>query len=243
MQDCGKAPQGMGMLHLVKTRVVIALALLVGALPVTAQTAPDAKEILKSVRLSQSSIDRTLTGRLRNGPKSVPFRMVIDGPVIRYDFPDPPQSLLLRLGEGSSTLEEISGGDRSKVTPAKYDTLVRGTDISYEDISLRFLYWPVARVEGEDKMLTRACWVVVTQPGKGDSQYGTVKLWIEKASGSLLQAEAFDTSGKFVRRFKVVSGQKVDGVWFLKQMRIESAPTPGARDRTPTYLEVQKVGS
>jgi hypothetical protein len=222
--------------------VLLAVVVLLSSLGTAVQAAPDAREILRSVRLNQSSENRTLIGRLRTGPTSIPFRMVIDGPVIRYDFSKPPQALQLRLGENSSTLEEFTGGERSKVTPAKYDTLVRGTDISYEDLSMRFLYWPVARVEGEDRMLTRACWVVSVQPGRGDSQYSRVKLWIEKNSGALLQAEAFDSAGKFARRFKVISGQRVDGAWFLKQMRIESAPSPGAKDRTPTYLEVQKVG-
>jgi hypothetical protein len=240
MLRSGEDWEVMGMLHLVKTRLILAVALIAPVFAGAAEPAPDAREILRAVRLSQASQNQTLTGRLRTGPKSVPFRLVIDGPTIRYDFSNPAQALVLRLGENGSTLEEISKGEREKVTPAKYDTLVRHTDISYEDLSLRFLYWPNARVEGEDTMLTRKCWVVSAQPGKGDSQYGRVKLWVEKESGALLQAEAFDSAGNFARRFKVVSGQKIDGQWFLKQMRIEAAPTPGKKDRTPTYLEVQK---
>ncbi|MHA3773299.1 outer membrane lipoprotein-sorting protein [Verrucomicrobiota bacterium sgz303538] len=231
------------MLHLVKSRLLVVLAVLLSGSAAFSQVAPDAREILKSVRLNQASQHQTLTGQLRTGPKRIPFRLVIDGPVIRYDFANPPQSLLLRLGENSSTLEEIKQGEREKVTPARYDTPVRDTDLSYEDVSLRFLYWPNARVEGEDTMLTQRCWVISVTPGKADSQYSRVKLWITKESGTLLQAEAYDQAGNFARRFSVKSGQKVQGQWFLKSMRIESAPTPGAKDRTPTYLEVQKVGS
>lgn len=230
------------MLHLVKSRLFTVLALLACVSTGFSQSAPDARDILKSVRLNQASQQQSLTGRLRTGPKSVPFRLDINGPTIRYDFANPPQSLILRLGENSSSLEEVSQGGRGQVTPARYDTLVRDTDISYEDLSLRFLYWPNARVAGEDNKLTRRCWVIDAFPGKADSQYGRVRLWIEKESSTLLQAEAYDPAGKFARRFTVRSGQKIGDQWFLKQMRIESAPKPGAKDRTPTYLEVQKVG-
>jgi hypothetical protein len=183
-----------------------------------------------------------MTGRLRTGGKSVPFRLVLDGSTIRYEFADPPQTLILRMLDRDSRLEEVSGGSSSKVGPAKFDTMVRDTDISYEDLALKFLYWPNAAMAGEQTMLMRKCWKILVEPGsRGGSQYSRVMLWIEKESGALMQAEAFDHAGNFARRFKVISGQKVDGMWILKQMRIEAA-TPGrSKDRTPTYLEIQKV--
>ena len=71
-----------------------------------------------------------------------------------------------------------------------------------------------------------------------------MKLWISKNDGALMQAEAYDHDGRFARRFKVLSGQKTeDGLWMLKQMRIEAA-TPARRDDlSPTYLEIDKPKS
>ena len=75
---------------------------------------------------------------------------------------------------------------------------------------------------------------------------------VQPASGSLKatvdalnttipgQAEAFDHAGKFARRFKVISGQKIEGAWYLKQMRIEAPAGPG-KDKMPTYLEVEGI--
>ena len=227
------------MLHLVKSRLLTALLLLCSLSTGSGQGAPDARQILRGVRMNQTAQQQTLSGVLRNGPKKVPFRMAVNGPTVRYDFSNPPQSLILHLGENSSTLEEWG---RGKVTPARYDTLVQDTDISYEDLSLRFLYWPNAKVVGEDTKLTRRCWMIDAIPSRGESQYSRVRLWIEKQTGTLLQAEAYDAGGNFARRFTVRSGQRdKEGNWYLKQMRIESAPKPGAKDRTPTYLEVQQV--
>ena len=50
-----------------------------------------------------------------------------------------------------------------------------------------------------------------------------MNLWVDKESGALLQAEAYDWQGKLIKRFEVISGQKLEGKWYLKQMRIESA--------------------
>ena len=130
-----------------------------------------------------------------------------------------------------------------KIAPARFDTRVRETGISYEDLSLHFLYWQNAVVEGEQTMVLQKCWIVRVEPeSKGTSQYGKVLLWIGKGSGALMQAEAFDPNGKLVRKFKVISGQKTaDGLWILKEMRIESTPGGVAVDRNPTYLEIDGV--
>ncbi len=53
------------------------------------------------------------------------------------------------------------------------------------------------------------------------TQYSSVNLWVDKESGALLQADAYDWQGKPIKRFEVISGQKIEGKWYLKQMRIE----------------------
>lgn len=163
---------------------------------------------------------------------------------MRWQFANPPQTLILRLGERDSRLEEIGKSGPQKISPARFDEQVRDSDISYEDLAMRFLYWPDAAVEGEQTMILQKCWIVRVQPpGKRDSQYARVKLWIAKENGALMQAEAFSAEGKLARRFKVISGQKTpEGLWILKQMRIESPAGSRSQDRTPTYLEIEKPG-
>ena len=225
----------------VKRRLIFTAALLVAPLAL-AQETPDAKAILKSVRIAQSAQNRTVTGRLRTGGKAIPFTLKMEGDTVRWDFTEPAQTLLLRLGEKDSRLEEIGKGGSTKITGAKFDDKVRDSDVSYEDLSMRFLYWPTAEVEGEQTMVLTKCWIVRVEPAaKNDSQYGEVRLWISKGDGALMQAEAYDHEGKFARRFKVLSGQKTgEGLWMLKQMRIESATGTGRDDATPTYLEIDK---
>jgi hypothetical protein len=223
----------------VKTRLLVLVFLAFSPLA-RADDAPDAKEILRTVRVAQASQHQVLHGRLRTRGRISPFRMVIDGPTIRYEFHEPPQTIQLRLLERDSRLEEITRDGSERVSAARFDDLVRGSDISYEDLAMKFLYWPRAAVEGEQMMLLRKCWKIrVEPPAKTDSQYGRVMLWIDKDTGALMQAEAFNHAGGFARRFKVISGQKIGGTWLLKSMRIEAPGLPGEKDRTPTYLEIE----
>jgi len=231
----------MNALYQARPALILAATLLV-ADRAPAQDAPDAKAILKTVRVAQAVQNRTVTGRLRTAGKSLPFTLKMDGNTVRWDFTDPPQTLLLHLGENDSRLEEIGSKGSTRIRGARLDDKVRDTDISYEDLSLHFLYWPDAVIEGEQTMVLQKCWIVrVRPPAKNESQYGMVKLWISKADGALMQAEAYDHADRFARRFKVLSGQKTgDGLWMLKQMRIEAANPLRRTDFTPTYLEIDK---
>lgn len=236
----------MAMKKQVKARIaalvlVVPLAWCLGPEAGAQSPGPTAQEILKEVRLNQSEQHRVLSGRLRTGDLIVPFRLLLNGAEIRYEFTKPDLALVLRLGEKGSRLEEVTRSGSEKITAASFDTKVRNTDISYEDIALRFLYWTDAKIEvDDDTMLYRKCWRLrLTAPSRTDSQYSAVVLWVEKQNGAFLRADGYDWNGKLAKRFDVRSVQKVDGVWLLKQMRIERFEDGKSRDKTPTYLEIQ----
>jgi len=222
--------------------LLAALALAAG--PLFAEDPPDPHAILRTVRIAESQQNRALDGTIRTGGKSLPFRLVCAGNTIRYEFINPPQILQVRLGDKDERLEEITGGKAEKVSPRRFDERVRDTEITYEDLSLCFLYWPAATVQGEQTELFQKCWVVRVLPGPhGDTQYSKVDLWISKKTGALMQAEAYDPAGKLLRKFKVISGQPIgNGLWILKEMRIESF-TGRPEDKTPTYMDIEKPKS
>jgi len=223
-------------------RVKSILAAILVVLPLAARAeepTPSALDLLKSVRIAQSGQDWQFTGRLRVSSKKYPFRLTMDKGAIRYEFTETGDIITLRLGEKSSTLEETKGGKTGRVSAAKFDSAVSGTDISYEDLALRFLYWHDASVIGTGIISAHNCWKVeVRPPGRGDSQYARVVLWIGKDDGALMKAESYDAAGKWARRFTVTSVMKRDGYWLLKQMRIESA-SGRTSDPVPTYLEIE----
>lgn len=217
----------------------ILAATLLALAPVHAEDpVPDPQEILRAVRVAQSSQDWRLRGQLRTGSKKHPFRLIMETGSIRYEFLEGGDSITLRLGAKGSVLEEQKGGISAKVARARFDNPVRDTDISYEDLALPFLYWKDARVVGSDIIVAHKCWKVEVRPPSGnESQYDRVTLWIGKDDGALMRAESFDTEGKWVRRFTVRSVMKREGFWLLKQMRIERSQGR-QEDFRPTYLEI-----
>ena len=222
-----------------KKSIALACALL-GASFVLAASPPSAKEILDSVRLQQAQQELELQGQLREGPVVIPFRLTQTGPVIRYSFSKPDEALQLRLGDNDSRLEEISGDKLEKIAPAEFDHKVRNTAVTYEDLSLRFLYWPNAKVIGDDTIQMVDCWRLELKAPLRQSQYATVRLWVQKDGAAIMKVEGYDASGKLAKRFTVVSGQKIEGRWFLKQMRIEAMDSATGKVKTRTYLEINK---
>lgn len=206
----------------------------------SASAAPSAKEILASVRMQQAQQEVDLQGQLRENQIIVPFRLTQTGPVIRYTFSNPNEALQLRLGESDSRLEEISREGVDKVAGPEFDQKVRGTAITYEDLALKFLYWPTGRVLGEETIRSRRCWKLQLQAPSRQSQYSNLLLWVDQQGGAMMRMEGYDWNAKLVKRFEVVSAQKIEGQWFLKQMRIEELEPGTSKVLARTYLEIKK---
>jgi hypothetical protein len=203
-----------------------------------AEPAPSAKEILESVRMRQTQQQIDLNGQLRQDALVVPFHLIQSGPVVRYIFSDPDESLQLQLGENDSRLDELSSDGVQKV--AQFDHKIRGTDVTYEDLALKFIYWPDIDLQGTETVRTRKCWKLRLHAPSRQSQYSSVLLWIDKASGALMRMEGYDWGGELAKRFEVVSAQKIDNRWFLKQMRIEALQPGTNKVQSRTYLEIKK---
>jgi len=214
------------------------LFLLLLTAPVIAAPFPEAKEVLASVRLRQVQQELELQGKLREGPTVVPFRLIQTGPIVRYTFSNPDESLQLRLGDSDSRLEEVTREGVEKVAPAQFDHKVRGTSVTYEDLALKFLYWQSGQVTGENEIRTVACWKLEMKAPSRQSQYSNVWLWVGKENGALMKMEAYDWNAKLAKRFEVVSGQKIEGRWYLKEMRIEEMDPATGKVKTRTYLDI-----
>src|SRR6266480_347631 len=136
----------------------IATFFLLFSLPIFAEPPPLAKDILASVRMMEARQQIDLQGQLRQDNVVVPFHLVQNGPLIRYSFANPDEVLQLRLGENSSRLELVTGGGSEQFATSKLKQKIRGTSVTYEDLAFKFLYWPSARVLGEENVRTRNCW-------------------------------------------------------------------------------------
>ena len=218
----------------------IILLCFVSALSIYGAPAPSANEILASVRIIEARQQIDLQGQLRENDIVIPFRLIQNGPLIRYSFTNPDEVLQLRLGQNSSRLDLITDTGTEKFAAEKLNQKIRGTSLTYEDLAFKFLYWQTARVLGEENVRTRNCWKLQLRAPSRESQYSNVLLWIDKTSGALMRMEGYDWNAQIVKRFEVISAQKIDNRWFLKQMRIEELQPGTNHAQSRTYLEIKK---
>lgn len=210
------------------------------ALPLQAQSPPSAQDILASVRMIEAQQQIDLQGQLRQNDVVVPFRLTQNGPLIRYSFTNPDEVLQLRLGEKSSRLDLVTDVGTEKFAGSELSQKIRGTSVSYEDLAFKFLYWPAARVLGAENVRTRNCWKLQLRAPSRESQYSNVLLWVDQVSATLMKMEGYDWNGQLAKRFEVISAQKIDNRWFLKQMRIEELQPGTAHVLARTYLEIKR---
>ncbi len=224
----------------VKSRLAALAVIFVSSVSFAADK-PDARELLKDARVAQGNANLKFTGHLRvgAGSKKIPFILTISNGVVCYEFQDTKDTITLRLGEKESKLEQTTGGKTERITAAKFDDAVRNTSITYEDLAMRFLYWPDAKVVDSDAILTLDSWEVEIRPPAGTAtQYSRVNAWFSKANNAMMKMEAYDAAGKVMRTFTARSAMKRDGDYFLKQMEIVG---PDGKKRNATYLELEDL--
>ena len=199
---------------------------------------PSAEEILAAARMNPVGHAVALRAQLRAGSAKVPFLLEVRDGAVRYLFENPSEEIQLRLEESGSVLEEVKTGGANPVAVARLDDSVRGGLITYEDLALKFLYWKNPELLGSETVRSRDAWKIEVLSPADSSQYGAVRVWIDKASAALLRIEGYDREGKLAKRFEVVSAQKIDGQWMLKQMRVERIDPATRKTTGMTYLEV-----
>ena len=113
--------------------------------------------------------------------------------------------------------------------PGLYDK-VQGTDLTWVDLCLSYLWWPGGETVGTDRVRGRFCYVVdLPAPEDLAGEFDHVRIWVDPKINMLLKAEAYDSTGERIRKMGVESFKKVDGVWFIKDIDVYSYPS---KDRT-----------
>lgn len=203
-----------------------------------------ADEVLKLVRYSYTLYNRDFSGLLRTGfATKVPFLMSLKPDSIRFIFDDPAQIIFLDTRNNSFALYEgIGGAEMKPVSPSKYDQTIRGTDATYDDLSMRFLYWPNAKIVKLDRVKARECWLVRVRNPSNQGAYATVDVWIDRGSGAMVKMIGYNSQGRPIRRFEVLSGKKFGDIWMVDEMRIETiSPAAGGQIKSSTRMQIKST--
>ena len=146
------------------------------------------------------------------------------------------RATILRSGASAPTLEVEDLASGGKTTPA-LDEAVLGTDVTWLDLTLDFLWWPDASFESEREGETvhgQKCAVIIARPGSALGKVTGVRLWADRKTGCMMQAEQLGEGGKAIHRLWGTRIKKFDGRWSVSVIETEA---PGSGLRTKITVE------
>ena len=112
------------------------------------------------------------------------------------------------------------------LTTEQLCTPLAGSDFWFLDLALDFLHWPEQNIIKSELRKSRTCHVLESaNPHPVAGGYTLVRSWVDKETGGLLMAEAYDQNKKLLKEFSVRSFKKVDSVWQLQEMEIRDVTT------------------
>ena len=202
---------------------------------------PLATDILRQARFTAALQEGDLEGELAGAKIKIPFRMTMADQKIHFVFANPDQRITLHLGDDRFLFTETLADGKEKPLPTtRHAENLRGTDITYEDLALRFLFWKDATILEEPEFKGRKSWKIrINNPGT-PGPYSVVYAWIDKESAALLRVQGYNQKGECVKQFEVLSGMKIENGWMLKEMRVETMVGNPGKVASRTYLRLDK---
>ncbi len=204
----------------------IALPMLLICVSINAQI-PSAKEIIEKVDKNMSAETRIFTSK-----------MIIHNPRNTRTI----ESKTWNEGENKSYTEYISPVREQGTKMLKLDNLlwiyspetdriiqisghmlrqsVMGSDLSYEDMmeDPHLLNHYTGKIEGQEKIGDRDCWVINLTAITPDVAYETQKLWVDKDRFIPLKKELYAKSGVLLKRIDLSDVTQVQGRWYPKKI-------------------------
>ena len=213
----------------------LAIALL-ATLPASAQQ-PDAKTILEGARMSATlaKLDDGLSGNLRKGNQKVPVTLFLKGENIQFQFSENGKDwrgFHMNIGDDAFKLSEIVNGKMVNFPAAKLVSPIAGTDLTYEDLALRFFYWPNPKLDGQENVGGEACFKIRIDKPKGTAgRYEVVYVWVHTKFGAFMRIRGHDKSGGLVKEFQVEDVMKIaTDMYTLRKMQVSTHdPATGRR--------------
>jgi outer membrane lipoprotein-sorting protein len=114
---------------------------------------------------------------------------------------------------------------------------VMGSDLSYEDMmeDPHLLNHYTGKIDGEEKLENRICWIITLSANTPDVAYQTQKVWVDKERFIPLKKELYAKSGVLLKKMELSDIKQVQGRWFPKKMLFKDVLREG--DGTEFLIE------
>ncbi len=208
---------------------------------------PTAQQIIEGARMSATltKLDEGLSGNLKKSGANVPITLFLKGKDIQFQFSEnkgPWRIFHMRIGEQNFNLFEIINGKTTEFPADKIVQPIAGTDLTYEDLALRFFYWPNPQLEGNEDVGGQPCYKIRIDKPKGSAgRYEVVYVWVHQKFGAFMRIRGHDKNGGLVKEFQVENVMKVaDNVWTLEKMQVATHDPGSGRRVSITDVAFEK---
>lgn len=212
------------------------------SLTIAAQADAAAEAVLKHTRYAATLQQQDLHGKMKKNGAETAVSLFLRGQDIQffYGAGKSNKRFHMRLKENEFDLFDIVGGKTRKFNSKEIAQNINGTDLSFEDLSMRFLYWKNSQIMGEERISGQKCHIIrLINPGTtGD--YKQVYAWVHKKYGSLMRVIGYNAAGQPLKQFQVTDLMKVNGEYTLKRMRVDRFNPKTNKSIGVTYLEFDK---
>ncbi len=205
---------------------------------------PDPAKIIEGARVAATLQQTDLGGSLSKNGTKTPVQLFLRGKDIQFalELGGPTQRFHLRLGDGEYNLFEVDpAGKTTRFPDAKLIQPIAGTDVTYEDLSFQFFYWPGAIYVGTENVAGQPCYKIrLNKPAGSGGQYEVVYVWVHTKYGAFMKVGGFNKKGELIKLFEVEDVMSIgNGVYTLKKMKV--ATYAGGRVSGITNLLFEKA--
>ena len=202
-------------------------------------------ECASRMPLEPLSMTGTLTMRKVYGVELKKFNFVVsihwgaEKPRATYEILSTDGELLetviaTRKPDGPLELARFVGKDKVLAEAPALNSTVLGTDITWLDITLDFVWWTHPVLSGSGKVKGRLCDILEVEPASPMPKCAKARLWVDREQKMVMQAAQVDENGREVRKMWVRAVQKINKRWVLKDIEVE---TLGTGHRTRLHVE------
>ncbi len=128
----------------------------------------------------------------------------------------------------------VTDGTGVTNAPPALSEAVEGTDVTWLDITLSYLWWSDAELAGADEFRGALCDIVLVRPPEPIPGCAAMRLWVDRKRGFLRQAEQINEQGERVRWMWVASVGKINDRWMIRNMEVKR---PGTGVMTKLHVD------
>ncbi len=166
----------------------------------------------------------------------------VDPPLIQYAVYDLKGNLLEQVaarGGARPQLMRVMGPQLDPAPAPEWNDRIQGSDVTWLDVSLGFLWWKNPRIVGAEKVKGRQCDIVELEPPLPIPGCDRARIYLDRELKVLMRAEELNAAGQTTRRMWVRSVKRMkndsgDERWMVRDLEVE---THGSGHRTRLHVK------